>query len=234
MRFMNKNENKIIIVACALTVIVVLGFTLMQGSVKSKENVYISKQVDSNKELKLTKEDYEIVKKDQKDNKDIFIILEKRNLTQEERASLVNIIGKDTNKKFEIYLFNNKEKADNFEYKTEQIQTIVKPIEKERVEVEEYYTIDKKTKDEPQYYAIKSIKENGANTSVEVDLKDTIKPEKALAQISFLGQSIKKLNPDKNLGNLEIKAYYGETKNSSWEYSSDNDHLIVHNQIVEI
>lgn len=234
MRFMNKNENKIIIVACALTVIVVLGLTLMQGSVKSKENVYISKQVDSNKELKLTKEDYEIVKKDQKDNKDIFIILEKRNLTQEERASLVNIIGKDTNKKFEIYLFNNKEKADNFEYKTEQIQTIVKPIEKERVEVEEYYTIDKKTKDEPQYYAIKSIKENGANTSVEVDLKDTVKPEKALAQISFLGQSIKKLNPDKNLGNLEIKAYYGETKNSSWEYSSDNDKLIVHNQIVEI
>lgn len=234
MRFMNKNENKIVIVACALTVIVVLGFTLMQGSVKSKENVYVSKKVDSNKELKLTKEDYEIVKKDQKDNKDIFIVLEKRELKQEERASLVNIIGKDTNKKFEIYLFNNKEKADNFEYKIEQIQTIVKPIETDRVEVEEYYTIDKKIKDEPQYYAIKSIKENGANTLVEVDLKDTIKPEKALAQISFLGQSIKKLNPDKNLGNLEIKAYYGETKNSSWEYSSGNDKLIVHNQIVEI
>ena len=67
MRFMKKNENKIIIIACALTVIVVLGFTLMQGNVKSKENTYVSKQVDSNKDLKLTKEDYEIVKKDRKD-----------------------------------------------------------------------------------------------------------------------------------------------------------------------
>ena len=234
MRFMKKNENKIIIVACALTVIVVLGFTLMQGNVKSKENIYVSKQVDSNKDLKLTKEDYEIVKKDKKDNEDVFIVLEKRELTQEERASLVNIIGKETNKKFEIYLFDNKEKADNFEYKTEQIQTIVKPIEAKKVEVEEYYIIDKKIKDEPQYYAIKSIKENGENTLVEIDLKDTIKPEKALAQISFLGQSIKKLNPDKNLGNLEIKAYYNESKNPSWEYSSKNYKLIVHNQIVEI
>ncbi|MFR3568341.1 MAG: hypothetical protein ACLTUR_10085 [Paraclostridium sordellii] len=233
MKFINNNENKIIIVACTLTVIVILGFTIMQGSVKAKDSIYISKEVDPKDTLKLTKEDYEIIKKDEKGNKDIFIVLEKRKLTTKERASLVNIIEKNTKRKYQIYLFNDKEKANNFEYKIEQIKVVINPIGSKKVEVKEYHTIEKQIKDKPQYYVINNVKENADNTVVEVNLENIKKPEKALSQIKFLVENIKELNPNKNLENLEVKAYDERTK-TSWEYSTVNDNIVVHSQIFEI
>ncbi|MFQ9309629.1 MAG: hypothetical protein ACLR2K_06810 [Paraclostridium sordellii] len=232
MKLLNKSESKIVILACIFTVISVLGFVLMQGNIKSKGNEYVGKK-SKLKEIELTTDDYELIKRDKKDNENIFIVLEKRDLTLEESACLVSELGKKSSGKFKVYLFNDKNKASNFEYKVEQIQTIAKPIDSKRVEIEEYYTINKEAKDKPQYYAIKSINEKDGNTKIEIDLKDTDEPEKVLAQIKFLGDNIRNLNRNKELGTLEIKAYYENEKNSSWSYSSKNKNLIIHNQIVD-
>ncbi|CEN76530.1 Uncharacterised protein [[Clostridium] sordellii] len=232
MKLLNKSESKIVILACIFTVISVLGFVLMQGNIKSKGNEYVSKK-SKLKEIELTTDDYELIKRDKKDNENIFIVLEKRNLTLEESAYLVSELGKKSSGKFKVYLFNDKEKARDFEYETEQIQTVAKPIDSEKVEIEEYHIINKEIKDKPQYYAIKSINKKDGKTKVEIDLEDIDKPEKVLAQIKFLGDNIRNLNRNKDLGSFEIKAYYDTEKSSNWLYTSKNKNLIIHNQIVE-
>lgn len=44
MKYKGNKEKVIIVVACTITGIIVLGFTLMQGTTKSKKDKYISKQ----------------------------------------------------------------------------------------------------------------------------------------------------------------------------------------------
>ncbi|CEP49081.1 hypothetical protein [Paraclostridium sordellii] len=233
MNFKNKNEGKIIIFACIFTVIIVLAFSLMQGRVKSKKSECVSKE-SVNERVELTKDDYEVIKKDENGSEKIFIVLEKRNLNSKEKAYLVNELGKKSSGKFKVYLFNDKSKASDFEYKTEQIQTVAKPIDSKKVEIKKYNIIDKESKDEPQNYSIESINKKDGNTYIEIDLKNTNEPEKALAQIKFLGDNIRNLNYNKNLGILEIKAYFDEENSPSWEYTSENKNLIIHNQIVEV
>ena len=81
MKLLNKSESKIVILACIFTVISVLGFVLMQGNIKSKGNEYVSKK-SKLKEIELTTDDYELIKRDKKDNENIFIVLEKRNFPE--------------------------------------------------------------------------------------------------------------------------------------------------------
>ncbi|MEG0051003.1 MAG: hypothetical protein RR712_02395 [Terrisporobacter sp.] len=232
MKYKNNTEKVIISIACTMTVLAVLGFTLMQGTAKEKESDYVSKQI--NIKSQISENDYEILKKEDKDNKQIFIVLEKRNLNSEEISELTNQIVKDTSKKFEIYLFDNKEKANSFEYTKDQIQTLITPTEESDIQIQDYYIVNKEIENTPQYYTVESIKESKGKTTIELDLRETKKPEEALAQMKFLGQNIKDLNPNKDLENLEIKAYCKENTNPSWEYTSQDKQLIIHNEIVEL
>ncbi|MGL5754076.1 MAG: hypothetical protein ACRCYC_01985 [Paraclostridium sp.] len=232
MKYKNNTEKVIISIACTMTVLAVLGFTLMQGTAKEKESDYVSKQI--NIKSQISENDYEILKKEDKDNKTIFIVLEKRNLNSEEISELTNQIVKDTSKKFEIYLFDNKEKANSFEYTKDQIQTLITPTEESDIQIQDYYIVNKEIENTPQYYTVESIKESKGKTTIELDLRETKKPEEALAQMKFLGQNIKDLNPNKDLENLEIKAYCKENTNPSWEYTSQDKQLIIHNEIVEL
>lgn len=232
MKYKDNKERVIIVIACTITVMIVLGFTLMQGTIKSKEDKYVSKQ--NNIKPQVSESDYEIIKKQEKDNIQTLIVLEKRNLNSKEISNLTNQLIKDTSKDFEIYLFNNKEKANDFEFEKEEIQTLIKPSDKNNIQIEDYYIINKEIETSPQYYAVESIKKSQEKTIIELDLADTKKPEEALAQIKFLGENIKEINPNRNLENLEIKAYCKENKNPSWEYTSQNKKLIIHNQLVEL
>jgi hypothetical protein len=234
MRSKNNKEKIIITIACTMTVVIVLGFTLMQGTMKSKESEYVSNQTNTNLKSNISKDDYEILDKQEKDGKQIFIVLEKRKFNSKEIADLTNQVVKDTNKKFDIYLFDNKEKANNFEYLEEQTQTLVQPIDKNSIKIQDYYLIDKELETVPQYYAVESIKESKGKTKIELSIENVKNPEQALGQIKFLGQTIKELNPDKELGDLEITAYSKDDKNPSWKYTSDNKKLIINNEVVEL
>lgn len=71
---------------------------------------------------------------------------------------MTNQLIKDTSKDFEICLFNNKEKVNDFEFEKEEIQTLIKPSDKNNIQIEDYYIINKEIETSPQYYAIESIK----------------------------------------------------------------------------
>ena len=233
MKSRNSKEKGIIILACTMTVVIVLGFTLMQGTIKSKDNKYVSKQVNKIANINISKNDYEILDSKQNDKKQTLVILEKREFTPEEIAALTNQVIKDKNN-FEIYLFDNKEKAENFEYEEKQIQTLVQPSEKNQINIQNYYTVEEETESVPQYYAVESIKEEKGKTKIEISIEDATNPEKALAQIKFLGQEIKELNPKKELNDLEIITYYKGDEGPSWKYTSENKQLIIHNELVQL
>lgn len=233
MNLKNKNESKIVILACLFTVFIVIGFSLMQGSIKSNKSDYAVKKSDT-KNIELTKDDYEIIKKDEKNNVKMFVVLEKRNLNPKETACLANELGEKLSGKFKVYLFDDKNKAANFEYKTEQIQKIVKPIDSKKVEIEEYHITDKELEVEPQYYVIKNIDKKDDKTNIEIELKNTDEPETALAQIKFLAENIKNLNRNKDLGILEINAFYEGGDSQSWKYTSRDKNLIINSQIINL
>lgn len=229
-----KNEKLVITIACSLTAVVVLGFTLMGGSFKSKEEHYVSRVSSSKSEINISKEDYEIIKEEEKDGINTFIVLEKKNFNKEEMGQLSKNIIKDMNKNFNIYIFNDKEKAQSFKYEKDKTQTLIKAIDQQQVEIQTYYTIKEEPKSVPQYYAVESIKDANGKTQISLNLESIKEPEKALSQMKFLGETIKDLNKDKKIEELEIKAYSKGEQAPNWEYTSENTNLVIQNELVEI
>ena len=229
-----KNEKLVITIACTLTVIVVLGFTLMGGAFKSKEEDYVSKVSSSNSEIKISKDDYEIIKEEEKDGVNTFIVFEKKKFNKEEMGQLSKNIIKDMNKDFNIYIFDDKEQAQNFNYEINKIQKLIKPIDQQQLEIKTYHTIKEEPNSIPQYYAVESIKDTNGKTQISLSLENIKQPEKALSQMKFLGETIKELNKDKNIQMLEIKAYSQNNQLSNWKYTSKNKSLVIQNELVEI
>lgn len=229
-----RNEKLVIAIACSLTVVVVLGFTLMGGSFKSKEEHYVSRVSSSKSQITISKDDYEIIKEEEKDGINTFIILEKKNFNKEEMGQLSKNIIKDMNKNFNIYIFDDKEKAQNFNYEVDKTQTLIKAVDQQQVEIQTYHTIKEEPKSIPQYYAVEAIKDVNGKTQISLSLESIKEPEKALSQMKFLGETIKNLNKDKKIDNLEIKAYSKNEQAPNWEYTSENKSLVIQNELVEI
>lgn len=233
MRYKN-NEKVIVTIACAITVVIVLGFTLMQGALNSNAEQYVSKQSNTKSEINISKEDYELIKQEEKNKIQTYIVLEKKKFNSDEISQLTKQLVKDTNKKFELYIFDDKEKAKNFDYNKEQVQLLVKPTDQQCIEIQNYYIVKNEIESVPQYYAVESIKEKNKIAHIKLNIEKIEKPEQALSHIKFLGQTIKDLNKDKQIENLEIKAYYKEESDTRWEYTSENKNLIIHNEIVQL
>lgn len=229
-----KNNEKVIVLgACVVTVLIVVGFTLIQGNLKSKEEEhYVSKQSNTNSDINLSKNDYEVIKEENKNNIPMYIVLEKRKLSSRAIGQLTKQIVKN-NKNFNIYIFNDKEKAKKFDYDQNEIEILIKPKE-EKIEVQNYYIVQKEIQSIPQYYSVESIKEKDNTAIINLELEENQTPKKALSQIKFLGETIKNLNKDKNIEKLHIKVYYKNDKDVKWEYTSENKTLIIHNEIVEL
>lgn len=229
-----RNEKLVIAIACSLTVVVVLGFTLMGGSFKSKEEHYVSRVSSSKSQITISKDDYEIIKQKEKDGINTFVVLEKRDFNKEEMGQLSKNIIKDMNKNFNIYIFDDKEKAQNFNYEADKTQTLIKAVDQQQVEIQTYHTIKEEYKSVPQYYAVESIKEVDGKTQISLSLESIKEPEKALSQMKFLGETIKNLNKDKKIEKLQIKAYSKNEQAPNWEYTSENKSLVIQNELVEI
>lgn len=229
-----KNEKFVVTIACSLTVVVVLGFTLMGGDLKSKEEHYVSKVSSSKSEINISKDDYEIIKQEDKDGINTFIVLQKKKFNKEEIGQLSKNIIKDMGKNFNIFIFDDKEKAQDFKYEINKIQILVKPINHQQIEVKTYHTVKEEVKSIPQYYAVESIKEVNGITQISLSLQNIKEPEKALSHIKFLGEIIKDLNKDKKIEKIDIKAYSKDHQTPNWEYTSENKSLVIQNELVEI
>lgn len=233
MKNRNKNEKHIIVIACISTVAIVIGFTMMQGTIKRKEDKYVSQETNLQTEIELSKDSYEIVENTNLKDKNKHVVLQKKNLKPEEIAILAKEVVKENFEKSKLYIFESKDEAINFNGEENQIKKLVMPI-KNNLQIQTYSIVENEIESTPKNYSIKSVKPEESITNIEIELESTNKPEKALAEIKFLGQSIKELNPNKDLGNLYIKAYDKDNKNISWDYSSENKLMIIKSEIVEM
>ena len=192
---------------------IVSGFTIVQGTIKAKEDNYISQQIQS--EIKISKDSYEIIKNENIKEENKYVILQKEQLSSDEIALLAKEIAKENFDKFELYIFDNREKAINFNGLENQIEKIVRPIGND-IQIQTYNIIENEIESIPKNYEVKSVEPKESITKIELEIESTDKPETALAEVKFLGQSIKDLNSDKNLGNLNIQAYHINDRNVSW------------------
>ena len=227
----SKKEKQIIIATCIATVGIVSGFTIVQGTIKAKEDNYISQQIQS--EIKISKDSYEIIKNENIKEENKYVILQKEQLSSDEIALLAKEIAKENFDKFELYIFDNREKAINFNGLENQLEKIVAPIGND-IQIQTYNIIENEIESIPKNYEVKSVEPKESITKIELEIESTDKPETALAEVKFLGQSIKDLNSDKNLGNLNIQAYHINDRNVSWNYSSANKSRIIKTEIVEM
>lgn len=230
-----KKEKKIIAVTCVATIAVAAGFTAMQGTIKQKEDKYVSQQTETQTETEISKDSYEIIDNKNLKEENTYIIVQKKQLSSQNIATLAQQIAKENTENFKLYIFEDKEKATNFDGSESQIEKIVIPTGND-IQIQTYNIVENEIETTPNNYEIKSVKPNENNTKIELEIEATDKPEKALAEIKFLGQSIKELNKEKDveLGNLKIQAYHIDNKNISWNYSSENKSRIIKNEIVEM
>ncbi|MDM8127895.1 hypothetical protein QUV80_05340, partial [Paraclostridium benzoelyticum] len=111
---------------------------------------------------------------------------------------------------------------------------VIKAVDQQQVEIQTYHTIKEEPKSVPQYYAVESIKDVDGKTQISLSLESIKQPEKALSQMKFLGETIKDLNKDKKIENLEIKAFSKDSQAPNWEYTSENKSLVIQNELAEI
>ncbi len=232
MRDQKKIEKQIIAITCVATVAVVVGFTLMQGKVKSKDDKYVAQDTKTQSEVKLSKDSYEIIKNENLKKANQYIVLQKKELTPEAIAILVDEVVNEISEEFKIYIFEDREKATNFDGSENQIQKLVTPNGND-IQIQTYHIIENEIESIPNNYEIKSLEQSEDITNIELEIEPIDNPEKALAEVKFLGQSIRELNSDKDLSNLDIQAYHSDNRNISWNYSSENKSRIVKSEIVE-
>lgn len=228
-----RRERIIIFLACCITIVIVLGFTIITGQFKSKDQNYISRISNEKNNVDISENDYEIIRKDKKNEVDTFVILEKKKLNKYEIVQLAKIIVKDLNKNFNIYIFDDKEEAKGFNYEDEKIKKVARHLDQQEMQIQTYYTVKKEIESIPKNYSVDLIENKNGKIKISLTLENVKNPESALSQIKFLGEIIKKLNKDKQIESLEIKADSRDYTDLSWEYSSQNKKIIIKNETVE-
>lgn len=232
MKKRKNNEKTIVLGASIIILLVVIGFVFIQKNFTSKEEErYVSKISNKKLDINLSKKDYEIIKNEKKNNIQNYIVIEKRNLNSAEVGELTKKIAGNNNN-FNIYIFSDKEKAKDFNYEENKIEILVNPEKEGKLSIKNYYFIEKEIESIPEYYVIKSIKEQDYRAFINLEIDEKQNPQKALSQMKFLGQSIKDLNKDKQIEILDIKAYYKDEKHVKWEYTSENKNLVIHDEVI--
>lgn len=233
----NKNEKKIVVVAVLGTILVTLGFTMMQGETKFNQSTYVSSE-NSNVENNLSKDDYEVISKVDEGKQVVYSVFCKREFDSKDAAQLINHI-KEENKSFkdnyEVYLFTDKEasvslKELSIEERSKSVERLVVSDSESSIKMIEYNKVDKEVDAIPKDYEILSMENIEGVTKIELMIEETDKADEALTKIKFLGQSIKELNPSKNISLLNIIAYTNEDKSESWEYDGNNKDIVIKNQ----
>ncbi|MGL6107371.1 hypothetical protein [Romboutsia sp.] len=227
----NKKEKKIVIISILITGMIVAGFTLSQGNLKSKEDNYASLNDTSTiDKYKVNEDEYEIINKDEETN--IFTIYAKRKFNSKEMAYITNQLiqnNENMDEKYEIYIFDEIEIAKNFNGEVETVQTKIVPSSNNKIQIQNHYSVEIEEDIIPKDYKIYNIEENNDTTKIEMIIKGLKDPREAISQIRFIGSVIRNENPNKNLGTLNIVAYTNSDKQESFEYDGQYKTKIINN-----
>ena len=238
---LNKKEKRIVSVAVLGTVVVTFGFTMIQGKSRFIQETYVSSE-NSTDEISLNKDDYELISRVDEGKQVVYSVFCKRELNSKEAAQLIRNLKSEEEKfkeNYEVYLFTDREvstsiKDRSIEERGKLVEKLVVPVDESNIKIMEYNNISEELGSIPSDYEVLSIESTEDVTKIEAILENVDKADEALAQIKFLGQSIKELNPSKNITLLNIIAYTDEDKSESWEYDGNYKNMVIKNQYEKI
>ncbi|MGL5749817.1 MAG: hypothetical protein ACRCXT_04770, partial [Paraclostridium sp.] len=91
----NKKEKQIVAITAIATIVLVSSFTIMQGTIKNKEDKYISRDTQTQLDTEISKDSYEIIKNESLNKENEYVVLQKKKLSSQELALLTNEITKE-------------------------------------------------------------------------------------------------------------------------------------------
>ncbi|RDY27457.1 hypothetical protein CHL78_009595 [Romboutsia weinsteinii] len=238
---LNKNEKRIVTVSVLGTIVITLGFTMMQGDTKFNQKSYVSTE-NSVEVSSLSKDDYEVISRVDEGKQVVYSVFLKREISSKEAAELIKNLKNEEEKfkaNYEVCLFTDKDVATSvkemsIEERGKVVEKLIVPVDESTIKMMEYSKVEKEIDSVPSDYEVISMKNIEGVTNIELMLKGVDKADEALAQIKFLGQNIKELNPSKNISILNIVAYTDEDKSKSFEYDGNYKDTVIKNQYEKI
>lgn len=231
----NKNESKIIAIACTLTALLVGVFTLSQGTIKfGKEDNYESK-VDENLDP------YYIVDTIKESDNLTVVGYINDDLSDEEVKALVkkvNSENKGTYNNYNINLYEDEESANDFENNKAKI--VIEYENENNILLKRRYTdIEDKEVELPEYtlISIKNVYDEENNneslkTKINVAMYEDLSAEDALANIKAIGNFTRGIRSTYDI--LNIVSYTSDYKDEYWEYSGHYKNDIVYSRIIDL
>ena len=230
---MKKNvENKIITIACILTGLLVIVFTLSQGVTKfSGEDEYNGSSEVSEVEVS---NPYSIISTDKKEDKVTAIVYSKEELSDDSIVELVDEVKNTSELKdgsCKIYVFNNEENANSG--KVEDAAFTITYSKEDGIIIEKYYedVEHELSKEKPEYslISVENVKDEKANdgsllTQIKVVMDGNDSQGNMLGKIKYVGNHTREIA--NTLSILEIIAYTSEDKNEYWIYNGHSKNAI--------
>lgn len=188
----------------------------------------------------LDKEDYEVVNKEVIEKNATYNISTELKLNIDEAEFLANKLyseelGNDIDY-ITMNVFPNKQRATeysgNLEEVVQQIQ-VSKKDNKLNVKLNNINIVEGGGGSIPSNYTINSVIPVRDVTKVEVSIPGNLDTISALSQMKVIAQSIKDLNPDKDIDEIYINAVFNDQEKISYDYYSKYNNIILYCQEAE-
>lgn len=188
----------------------------------------------------LDKEDYEIVNKEVVENNATYNIATDLKLNIDEAEFLANKLyaeelGNDIDY-ITMNVFPNKQMATEYNGELEEVAQQIQVSKKDNklsVKLNNINVVTGGGSTTPTNYTINSVVPAGDVTKVEVSIPGNLDTINALSQMKIIAQSIRDLNPDKNINEIYINAVFNDQEKLSYDYYSKYDNIILYCQEAE-
>ncbi|MGL5346383.1 MAG: hypothetical protein ACRDA3_03450 [Peptostreptococcaceae bacterium] len=228
-------KRTLLISFLAVTFIAVCGFGFYVTKERKVEVVIKEFSYDL-----LDKEDYEIVNKEVVENNATYNIATDLKLNIDEAEFLANKLyaeelGNDIDY-ITMNVFPNKQMATEYNGELEEVAQQIQVSKKDNklsVKLNNINVVTGGGSTTPTNYTINSVVPAGDVTKVEVSIPGNLDTINALSQMKIIAQSIRDLNPDKNINEIYINAVFNDQEKLSYDYYSKYDNIILYCQEAE-
>lgn len=188
----------------------------------------------------LDKEDYEIVNKEVVEDNAIYNIATELKLNIDEAEFLANkLYSEELGNNIDyitMNIFPNKQRATEYSGNLEEVAQQIQVSKKDNrlsVKLNNINIVTGGASTVPSNYTVNSVEQVGEVTKIEVTIPGNLDTINALAQIKIIAQSIKDLNPDKDINEVYINAVFEGLENTSYDYYSKYDNILLYCQEIE-
>lgn len=236
------NENKIILIACILTVGLVGGFTLSQGTIKFKvKDDYQSEAATKEDIVKEDVDPYSIVRTLEDEGSFTIKAYQNKELTDDEIINLIKDVKKENSEikdNYKINIYSDESSVDSDDDKN--IELVVKAVSENKISINKRYSdIESESVEVPEYTSIsaKNVYDEENNnatlkTKIEIILEGVQNPKEALSKIKAVGNYTRVIRSTYDI--LNIIGYTSNEMNEYWEYSGHSKNDIVYGRVINL